>query len=102
MSLILVSPEVLAGSAAVDTAGSMTVGTATASAAPVMSAVMPPGIDPTSISAQVLVIGRTILALQMLAQFTGQRGIHGIVKDLSAGTYTAVEAMNAAAALVSG
>ncbi|MGC7358355.1 hypothetical protein RA989_21130, partial [Mycobacteroides abscessus subsp. massiliense] len=54
---------------------------------------MPPGIDPTSISAQVLVIGRTILALQMLAQFTGQRAIHGIVKDLSAGTYTAVVAV---------
>lgn len=95
---LMVDPEVVAASAGVDTADAAVVGSATLGATPVMSAVLPPGVDSTSVLAQQMVLVHTAVALQMLGQFTGQRMLFAAAKDLSAGVYSATEAANVAAA----
>ncbi|MFV8176774.1 PE domain-containing protein [Mycolicibacterium peregrinum] len=102
VSTLLVDPGVLSGAAAFDTTAAAELGAATVASAPVISAVMPPGVDSTSVMAQALVLQRTVQTLLMLFQFTGERAFRAIAHDLSAGTYSATEAINAASAMISG
>ncbi|WP_454561916.1 PE domain-containing protein [Mycobacterium haemophilum] len=95
---LVVDPELVSTSAGIDTAAAGMVGAATLGATPVMSAVLPPGVDSTSVMAQQMVLAHAVSALQMLGQFTGQRMLFAAAKDLSAGVFSATEAANAAAA----
>jgi hypothetical protein len=95
---LLVDPALVSASAGVDTVAAGVVGSGTLGAAPVMSAVLPPGVDSTSVMAQQMVLVHAASALQMLGQFTGQRMLFAAAKDLSAGVFSATEAANAAAA----
>lgn len=102
VSTLLVDPAVVSGAAAFDTAAAAQLGSATLASAPVISAVLPPGIDSTSVMAQGLVLQRTVQTLMMLFQFTGERAFRALAHDVATGMYSATEAINAAAALISG
>lgn len=102
VSTLLVDPAVVSGAAAFDTAAAAQLGSATLASAPVISAVLPPGIDSTSVMAQGLVLQRTVQTLMMLFQFTGERAFRALAHDVAVGSYSATEAINAAAALISG
>ena len=98
---LLVDPELVSASAGIDNMAAGVVGAGTLGATPVMAAVLPPGVDSTSVMAQGLVLAHALSALQMLGQFTGQRTLFAAAKDLSAGVFSVTEAANAAAAALS-
>lgn len=100
--MLLVDPALVGVSAGIDHVAAGVVGATTLGATPVVSAVLPPGIDSTSVMAQSLVLAHSAVALQMLAQFTGQRLMFAAAKDLSAAVFAATEAANTAAAAVIG
>ncbi|TXI55756.1 PE domain-containing protein [Mycolicibacterium mageritense] len=102
MSTLLVDPGAVSGAAAFDTVAATQLGSATLASAPVITAVIPPGLDSTSVMAQMLVLQRTVQTLMMLFQFTGERAFRALAHDVAAGTYSATEAINAAAAMISG
>lgn len=103
MSLpIVIDPMAVAGSAAVDMGAASELGGAAVGAAPSLAAILPAGLDPTSLMLQGLILGRSAMTLATLAEFTGQRVFHGAAKDLIAGTWTAQEAINVTAALLGG
>jgi len=95
---LLVDPALVSASAGVDTVAAGVVGAGTLGATPVVSGVLPPGVDSTSVMAQLMVLAHSAAALQMLGQFTGQRMLFAAAKDVSAGVFSATEAANAAAA----
>lgn len=97
---LLVDPGVVSGSAAVDGAAAAQLGSAALGSAPVITAVMPPGVDSTSVMAQTLVLQRTFQALMMLFEFTGERAFRSAATALSAGTFSATEAINAVSAAI--
>ncbi len=97
---LLVDPVVVSGSAAFDSVAAAQLGAATAASAPVITAVMPPGLDSTSVMAQTLVMQRTVQTLMMLFEFTGERAFRSAAMALSAGTYSATEAINAVSAAI--
>ena len=99
---ILVSPAAVSGSAGMDAVASGELGAASVGAAPVISTVLPPGLDSTSLMVSMLAIERAGMTLQTLAQFTGQRAFYAAAKELSAGSFGAIEAANAAAAALGG
>ena len=97
---LLVDPGVVSGSAAFDGVAAAQLGSAAMGSAPVITAVMPPGVDSTSVMAQTLVLQRTFQTLMMLFQFTGERAFRSAAMALSAGTFSATEAINAASAAI--
>ncbi|MDO3042040.1 hypothetical protein [Mycobacteroides abscessus] len=103
MSLpIVIDPMAVAGSAAVDMGAASELGGAAVGAAPSLAAIMPAGLDPTSLMLQGLILARSGMTLTTLAEFTGQRMFHGAAKDLIAGTWTAQEAINVTASMLGG
>ncbi|SLI00540.1 Uncharacterised protein [Mycobacteroides abscessus subsp. abscessus] len=103
MSLpIVIDPMAVAGSAAVDMGAASELGGAAVGTAPSLAAILPAGLDPTSLMLQGLILARSGMTLATLAEFTGQRMFHGAAKDLIAGTWTAQEAINVTAALLGG
>ncbi|WP_131832289.1 hypothetical protein [Mycobacteroides abscessus] len=70
------------------------------SSAPVISTVLSPGMDTTSLLVQALAIQRAAVTLMTLAQFSGQRAFYGAAKEWSSASFSAIEGINAAAALI--
>lgn len=96
--MLLVDPAAVGVSAVTDMVGAETAAAATVGSSPVLMGVLPPGIDSTSVMAQMAVMGHAAMGLQMLAQFHAQRALFASAKGAAAGCYTATEGINAAAA----
>lgn len=99
---LLVDPGLVSAAAAFDGTAAAELGSGALAASPVITAVMPPGIDSTSVLAQMLVLQHTFQGLMMLFQFTGERAFRSAAMALAAGTFSATEAINAAAGAIAG
>ncbi|MFA4085346.1 hypothetical protein ONA92_26995 [Mycobacteroides salmoniphilum] len=97
---ILVSPAAVSGSAGFDASAAGELGAGAVSSAPVISTVLSPGMDPTSLLVQALAIQRAAVTLMTLAQFSGQRAFYGAAKEWSSASFSAIEGINTAAAMI--
>ncbi len=100
--LINVDPAVLAAAASSETGGAATMAGAAAAAAEPTSAVVPPGADDVSIRAAAALVARGAATSGILAEYVAMREMFAGAIGTSGATYTAVEAINTAAATIGG
>jgi len=100
--LINVDPAVLAATASSETGGAATMAGAAAAAAGPTSAVVPPGADDVSIRAAAALVARGAATSGILAEYVAMREMFAGAIGTSGATYTAVEAINTAAATIGG
>jgi hypothetical protein len=98
---MLVDPELLGVAAASEATGAATMASATAAAAPVISAVLPPGTDSVSVRAAAVLNARGAETIGILAEYVGMRGLFSGAIGTSGVTYSTVEGINSINAALS-
>jgi len=99
---MLVDPALLGVAASTETAGTATMASASAAAAPAISGVMPPGTDSVSVRAAAALVARGTETVAILADYIAMRGMFAGAIGSSGTTYSTVEATNAATAALGG
>jgi hypothetical protein len=100
--LINVDPAILAGAATSESGGAATKAAAATAAAATTSAVIPPGADDVSVRAAAALVARSAATTGILAEYIAMREMFAGAVGSSGATYTAVEAINTAAATIGG
>jgi len=100
--LVNVDPAILAAAATSESGGAATLAGAAAAAAGPTSAVIPPGADDVSVRATVALVARSAATTGILAEYVAMREMFAGAIGSSGATYTAVEAINTAAATIGG
>jgi PE family len=99
---MLVDPAMLAVAASSETAGTAAMASASAAAAPVISGVLPPGVDSVSVRAAAVLNARGAEATAILADYIAMRGLFAGAIGSSGATYSTVETINATTAALGG
>ena len=99
---ISVDPAILAAQAATEAGGAAAMAGAAAAAAGPTCAVQAPGADDVSLRAALALCGRGGATAGILAEYIAMRELFAGVIGTNGATYSAVEAINAAAATIGG
>jgi PE family len=99
---MLVDPALLGAAASTETAGTATMASASAAAAPTISAVLPPGIDSVSVRAAAVLNARGGETTAILADYIAMRGLFAGAIGSSQASYSTVETINATTAALGG
>ena len=100
--LVNVDPAILAAAATSESGGAATLAAAAATAAGTTSAVIPPGADEVSVRAAAALVGRSAATTGILAEYIAMREMFAGTIGSNGATYSAVEAINTAAATIGG
>jgi hypothetical protein len=95
---MLVDPALLGVASSTEAAGTATMASAAAAAAPAISGVLPPGAESVSVRAAAALNARGAATSAIMTDYVAMRGLFAGAIGSSGATYAAVETTNAATA----